>query len=83
MFTDYWKVLIWNFSEKGNTVIFLIQKVDGKMIFTWHFLAFHDIPGLAKFGFWCSDSLKRQERLETEKKDIRTAKDSYILTGFY
>ena len=24
------------------------------MIFTWSFLAFHDIPGLGKYGFSCS-----------------------------
>ena len=27
------------------------KKVDGKMIFTWHYLAFHDIPGLVEWGF--------------------------------
>ena len=27
------------------------QNVDGKMIFTWSFRAFHDIPGLGKYGF--------------------------------
>ena len=31
--------------------LFLIHKVDVKMIFTWYFLAFHDIPGLWKCGF--------------------------------
>ena len=34
MFTDYWKVLVLNFSVIGNTVFFLSQEVDGKMIFT-------------------------------------------------
>ena len=34
MFTDYWKVLVLNFSLIGNTVFFLSQEVDGKMIFT-------------------------------------------------
>ena len=33
IFTDYWKVLVLNFSLTGNTV-FLRQKVNGKMIFT-------------------------------------------------
>ena len=34
IFTDYWKVLVLNFSVIGNTVFFLSQEVDGKMIFT-------------------------------------------------
>ena len=54
IFTDYWKVLILNFSEMWNTVFFLSQNVDGKMIFTLSFWAFHDIPGLAKYGFSCN-----------------------------
>ena len=71
IFTDYWKVLILNLTEMGNTVffepkswwkddiywllksscfelfddekygLFFSQKVDGKMIFTWSFWAFH------------------------------------------
>ena len=45
MFTDYWKVLTY--------ALFLSQKVDGKMIFTWSFWACHDIPGLGKYGFSC------------------------------
>ena len=31
------------------------QKVGAKMIFTWSFWAFHDIPALGKYGFLCSD----------------------------
>ena len=32
------------------------QKVDGKIIFTWCFLSFHDIPGPGKCGgFLCSN----------------------------
>ena len=84
IFIDYWKVLVLNFSDMGNTVFFwakklmerwyllitekflfwtfrwweiwsfFSQKVDGKMIFTWSFWAFHDIPGLGKYGFSCS-----------------------------
>ena len=85
IFTDYWKVLVLNFSMMGNTVFFLSEEVDGKddiywllksscfelfgdgkydlffsqkvggkMIFTWHFWASHDIPGLGKYGFSCS-----------------------------
>ena len=38
----------------GNTA-FIQPKIDGKMIFTWSFLAFHDIPGLGKYGFLRSD----------------------------
>ena len=34
--------------------LFFSKKVDGKMIFTWSFLASHDIPGLGKYGFLCS-----------------------------
>ena len=85
IFTDYWKVLILNFSLIGNTVFFwvkklmerwyslvtekflfwsfrwweirpfLSQKVDGKLIFTWSFWAFHDIPGLGRYSFSRSD----------------------------
>ena len=33
---------------------FFNQKVDGKMIFTWSFSAFHDIPALGEYGFSCS-----------------------------
>ena len=116
MFTDYWKVLVLNFSVMGNMVffelrtwwerwyllimekflfwtfrwweirsffesrswrkddiywlpsscfelfgdgkydLFFSQKVDGKMIFTWSFWAFHDIPEPVKFGFSCSEN---------------------------
>ena len=38
--------------------LFLSQKVDGKMIFTWPFLVFHDIPGHGKYGSPCSDTRK-------------------------
>ena len=30
---------------------FFSQNVDGKMIFTWSFWAFYDIPGPGKYGF--------------------------------
>ena len=33
--------------------LFLSEEVDGKMIFTCSFLAFHQIPGLGKYGFLC------------------------------
>ena len=32
----------------------LSQRVGEKIIFTWCFSAFHDIPGLGKYGFLCS-----------------------------
>ena len=38
----------------GKYDLFFSQKVDGKMIFTWSFWAFHDIPGVGKYGFSCS-----------------------------
>ena len=64
IFTDYWKVLVLgyrkvlvlSFSLIGNTVFFS-QKVDVKVIFTWSFWAFHDIPGPGKYGFSCSGCL--------------------------
>ena len=34
VFTDYWKVLILNFSEVGKDDLLGGQKVNGKMIFT-------------------------------------------------
>ena len=78
MFTDYWKVLVLNFSlifffesrswwkddicwllrsscfelfSDGKYGVFFSQKVDGKMIITWSFRAFYDIPGPGKYGF--------------------------------
>ena len=39
----------------GKYGLFFSQKVDGKMIFTWSFWAFHDIHGLGKYGFSRSD----------------------------
>ena len=38
----------------GKYGLFFSQKVDGKMIFTWPFWAFHHIPGLGKYGFFRS-----------------------------
>ena len=40
----------------GKCGLFSNQKVDGNMIFTWLLWAFHDISGLGKYGFLCSDS---------------------------
>ena len=39
------------------------QKVDGKMIFTWSFWAFHDIPGLEKYGFSSSEEWQNNNRM--------------------
>ena len=33
---------------------FFSQKVDGKMMYTWSFWAFHDIPGPGKYDFSCN-----------------------------
>ena len=52
IFTDYWKVLVLNFSVMGSTVFFSVKKLMGKMIFTWFLWAFHDIPRLGKYGFF-------------------------------
>ena len=38
--------------------LFFSQKVDGKMIFTWSFWAFYDIPGPGKCGFPRSVNIK-------------------------
>ena len=35
----------------GKYGVFFSQKVDGKMIITWSFRAFYDIPGPGKYGF--------------------------------
>ena len=40
----------------GKYGLFFSQKVDGKMIFTWSFWAFYDIPGPEKYGFSRSDN---------------------------
>ena len=36
----------------GKYGLFFSQKVDWKMIFTWSFWPFHDIPGLGKYGLF-------------------------------
>ena len=41
----------------GKYNLFFSQKVGGKMIFTWSFWAFHDIRGLGKYGFSCSECM--------------------------
>ena len=39
----------------GKYGLFFSQKVHGKMIVTSSFWVFHDIPGLGKYGFSCSE----------------------------
>ena len=34
--------------------VFFSQKSDEKMVFTWYFLAFHDVPEREKYRFSCS-----------------------------
>ena len=56
MLTERWHLLItekflfWNFWRWEIWSCFS-QKVDGKMMFTWPFWAFNDIPGFGKYGF--------------------------------
>ena len=42
----------------GKHGLFFSEKVDEKMMLTWSFQAFHDIPGLWKYGFLCSEHIK-------------------------
>ena len=60
IFTDYWKVLIFGYRKVlvlsfsvMKITVFFSQKVDVKVMFTWSFLAFHDILGPGKYGFSC------------------------------
>ena len=47
------KFLFWAF--RGREIqSFFIQKVDIKVIFTWYFWVFRDIPGPGKYDFSCS-----------------------------
>ena len=50
----YWllKSSCFQLSDDGKYDLFVIQKSDGKMIFTWSFWAFHDIPGLGENVFF-------------------------------
>ena len=47
------KFLFWTF-RWWEIRSFFSQKVDGNMIFTWLFLAFHNTPGFGKDDFSCS-----------------------------
>ena len=65
---DYWKVLILgyqkvialNFSVMRNTVSFG-EKFNAKKMFTWLFLAFHDIQEPGKYDFLCSGKIKVEQ----------------------
>ena len=61
--TGYGGVLVLNFLVMGDTVFFS-PKVDGKMIFTWLFPAFYDIPGPGKN---CNYG-RRLQSISTSKK---------------
>ena len=52
----YWflKSFCFELLGDGKYSYFNSKKDDGKMIFTWSFWAFHDIPGLGKIDFSCS-----------------------------
>ena len=50
----------------GKYDLFFSQKVNWKMIFTWSFWAFYDIPGLGKYCFSCSAVLKDQAKFDTQ-----------------
>ena len=76
IFIDYWKVLVLNFLVMGN----ISQKVNGKMIFTWSFWALHDIPGLGKYDFLCSD---RQSCIHSHKKRKYSLEARAILLIFF
>ena len=61
-------------------MVFLSQKVDGKMIFTWYFWAFHDIPGPGKYRFSRSATRRRGKALIFKSKALSfyTIDFSYI-----
>ena len=59
------KSLSWTF-WRWEIRSFLSQKVDGKTIFTWYFLAFSDIPRLRKYGFLCSGYIDLNVRKNDE-----------------
>ena len=68
IFTDYWNVLVLNFSEMRNTV-FLSQKVDGKIIFTdyWNVLVLNFSEMGNTVFFWAKKLMKRWYLLITER----------------
>ena len=52
------KFLFWAF-RWWKIRYFFSQKVYVKVIFTWSFWAFHDIPGPVKYGFSCSVFIRK------------------------
>ena len=54
----------------GKYGLFFSEKVDGKMIFTWYFWAFHGIPGLGKYGFSCSVMTAVDRKTSFSKFDL-------------
>ena len=42
------------------------------MIFTWYFLVFHDIPGLGKYGFWCSENEMGKPKPSVNRRENNT-----------
>ena len=59
-----------NFLGLKNAV-FLSQNVDGNVIFTWSFLAFHDISEPGRYGF-----------LRGERTSLSTMNQKYLATTF-
>ena len=62
IFTDYWKVIVLSLEKVLVSTLrrwkippFLSEKIHGKMIFTWSFSIFQDIPGLGKYSSSCND----------------------------
>ena len=54
IFTDYWKVLVLNFSEMGNTIFFWAKKLMERWYLLGLFEFSYDIPGLGKYDLLCS-----------------------------
>ena len=67
--TDYWKVLVLNFSMMGNTVFFWVKKLIEKMIFTdyWKVVVLNlSVVGNTVF-FWVKKMMERWYLLVKEK----------------
>ena len=58
IFTDYWKVLVLNFSMMGNTVFFLSEEVDGKDDIYWLLKSScFELFGGEKYGLFLSQEV--------------------------
>ena len=58
IFTDYWKVLVLNFSMMGNTVFFLSEEVDGKDDIYWLLKSScFELFGGGKYGIFLSQEV--------------------------